>query len=379
VSTAARARGRAGLEPARGTYPSLENLPLIPKPTPFVGRGRHIALFRFESLPKPRTIARRPQQHGASPLEASPGHAGRHQGLRHVVSDPQRPLLAGRLHAKPQRVRSTIGPIVLGTAMANTSGFMDHWVNIDLERLERYEKMYQWSSASEGFYAPADITEGKVVADFGCGPGHAAIEFAKRVGPSGHVHALDINAEFASRATDRAQQAGLGERITVHLLRDSRLPLPDDSLDRIVARNTIIYVEDPVITYREFHRVLRTGGIAHAIEGDWSLTVVEPVPTALWREVVEAASWAWPRPEMGRKLYGIVRRAGFHNVSLQVVTIPDTEGRLNGMIQSVAQYARESGNIDGGKLDSILETIQRARDDGSYLAISPQFLVTATK
>jgi ubiquinone/menaquinone biosynthesis C-methylase UbiE len=41
-----------------------------------------------------------------------------------------------------------------------------------------------------------DIGDGQIVADFGCGLGHAAIEFARRVGPSGHVHALDVNAEF---------------------------------------------------------------------------------------------------------------------------------------------------------------------------------------
>ena len=35
----------------------------------------------------------------------------------------------------------------------------------------------------------ADCVEGEC---FGCGPGHTAIEFACRVGASGHVHALDV-------------------------------------------------------------------------------------------------------------------------------------------------------------------------------------------
>ncbi|NIR28763.1 MAG: methyltransferase domain-containing protein [Gammaproteobacteria bacterium] len=243
--------------------------------------------------------------------------------------------------------------------------------------MERYERMYQWTAASEAFYAPAEIAEGQVIADFGCGPGHAAVEFAKRVGPRGYVHGLDINAEFVTRAKANAKKAGLSERITFHLLQDSRLPLPDAGLDRVVARNTIIYVEDPVFTYREFRRVLRPGGLAHAIEGDWNLTAVEPIPTAEWREVIRAASWAWRRPEIGRKLYGIARRAGFAEVSLQVVTIPDTNGRLRGMIQSVVAYARQSGKLDGEKLDAMLERVNRAMEEGSYLAISPQFLVTA--
>ena len=130
------------------------------------------------------------------------------------------------------------------------------------------------------------------MADFGCGPGHAATEFARKVGPSGHVHALDVNAEFIARTQARAEAAGLADRITAQLLTDARLPLADSTLDRVVARNTMIYVHDPVATFKEFRRVLKPAGIAHAIESDWSLTVVEPLSTAEWREIVRAASWA---------------------------------------------------------------------------------------
>ena len=259
---------------------------------------------------------------------------------------------------------------------SSNAGFQDHWLQIEPDRLERYETMFRWNPASEPFYQAARIGEGLSIADFGCGPGHAAIEFAKRVGPAGHVHALDINEEFVRRARARAVDSGLGDRITVHLLRDERLPLPDASLDRIVARNTIIYVPDPVATFTEFRRALRPGGLAHAIEGDWRLTAVEPVPTAEWRALIEAASWAWPRPEIGRQLHGIARRAGFPQVAMQVLTNPDSEGRLHGMIETVAGHAKQGG-MDAARVDAILAAIRRATTEGTYLAIAPQFVVTA--
>ncbi len=161
--------------------------------------------------------------------------------------------------------------------MPETGGMSDYWLNIDPERMERYETMYRWNPASEPFYTPAQIGQGHVVGDFGCGPGHAAIEFANRVGPSGHVHAFDINSEFVRRAREKADANNFGDRITVHLLEDHRLPLPDSETDRMIARNTIIYVPDPESTFSEFRRVLKPGGIAHCIEGDWRLTAVEPV------------------------------------------------------------------------------------------------------
>jgi hypothetical protein len=48
------------------------------------------------------------------------------------------------------------------------------------------------------------------------------------------------------------------------------------------------------------------------------------------------------------------------------------------MIRTVAGYAGERGRMDGWRINSILETVKAAIADGTYLAISPQFIVTAT-
>lgn len=261
--------------------------------------------------------------------------------------------------------------------MAESKPFLDHWLNIEPERMARYEKMYQWSGAAETFYARAAIGAGQVVADFGCGPGYTAIEFARRVGPSGHVHALDVNAEFIASARAKAITAGLADRITFHLLTDATMPLGDGTLDRVTARNTVVYVPDPAATFAEFRRVLRPGGLAHAIEGDWSLTLVEPVPTAEWAAVISAASWAWRTPEIGRRLYGVARRAGFADAVVRVLTRPDTDGRLLDMIRTVVSYARQGG-LESARADAVLAEVDRGLAAGTYLAVAPQFVVTAT-
>jgi ubiquinone/menaquinone biosynthesis C-methylase UbiE len=261
--------------------------------------------------------------------------------------------------------------------MSSAALFMEHWINIDSERLGRYETMYRWSDAAEAFYAPADIRPGQIVVDFGCGPGHTAIEFARRI-KSGHVHALDINTEFIKRARARAEANGVGDRVTAQLLTSERLPLPDGVADRVVTRNTIVYVHDPVNTFMEFRRVLKPGGIAHAIEGDWSLTAVEPL-AAEWRSMVKAASWAWRTPEIGRKLPQIVRQAGFSEMHIQVLTRPDTEGRLFGMIETVAGYARASDALAAAQIEESLNRLKNALQEGTYFAVAPQFLVTAKR
>ena len=65
-------------------------------------------------------------------------------------------------------------------------------------------------------------------------------------------------------------------------------------------------------------------------------------------------------------------------VQVLVLTKPDTEGRLLGMIKTVAGYARESGALDASRIDAMLQTVDRSLAEGIYLAITPQFIVTAT-
>jgi len=263
--------------------------------------------------------------------------------------------------------------------LANEPFYKDHWIKIDQDRLDRYDRMFQWNPASLSLYEPADIRPGHVVADFGCGPGHTAIEIAKWVGSGGHVHALDINSEFVTQSRKNANAAGVGDRVTAHQCDGSVLPLPDESLDRLTTRNTIIYVDDPERTIREFRRVLRAGGRVHAIEGDWPMMVIEPVPSKDWAALVNAASHACRTPDIGRKLYGLMGRAGFSNISVQVITRPDTDGRLLPMIKNMAEYARSSGKINHADVETILSTIEQAISQESYLALAPQFVVIAVR
>jgi ubiquinone/menaquinone biosynthesis C-methylase UbiE len=264
------------------------------------------------------------------------------------------------------------------TAMAGDPFYKDHWVTIDQDRLDQYQRMFQWSPASSSLYEPAGIETGHVVADFGCGPGHTAVEIAKWVGSNGHVHALDINSEFITQTQRNAKLAGVNERVTAHRCDGSVLPLLDGSLDRLTTRNTIIYVDEPEHTIREFRRVLKSGGRVHAIEGDWPMMVVEPIPSKDWNTFIEAAGHACRTPDIGRKLHGLMARIGFCDIDVKVITRPDIDGRLLPMIKNMSGYAQRSGTLNDKDVAGIVSSIEQAISDGDYLALAPQFVVTAT-
>ena len=264
-------------------------------------------------------------------------------------------------------------------SMTRTDFYKAHWQDIAPERMEAYRGAFGWDDATEAMFAPLDLKAGQTIADFGCGPGKVAVELARRTGVSGHVHALDINSDFLETTRENAARAGVSDRSTTHLSDGVRLPLGDGALDRIAARNALMYVDDTVATLTEFHRVLKPGGRALASDGDWYMMVAEPVPHDLWRAFVKAAGHACRHADMGRRLYASFTKAGFSDVQVSIHARADTTGSKLGMIRNMATYARESGTMDARDIDEVLTCLERADETGTYLVVSPQFAVTGRR
>ncbi|MDP6829788.1 MAG: methyltransferase domain-containing protein [Alphaproteobacteria bacterium] len=262
--------------------------------------------------------------------------------------------------------------------MSLDSYYKDHWVEIEPERLERYEAQFILGNRGDRLLAPADIAAEQVVADYGCGPGYLSVELANRVGPMGHVHAFDINADFVERTRKRVADEGLAERVTVTHLESDMLPLDDDCLDRLVIKNVLVYVDDPLASLREFRRAVRPGGKVHAIDSDFYMAAFDPIDIDDWRHVLDAGIHAFRTPAIGRKMYGIALGAGFSEVAVEVVAVPDFTGRMLSFIINTAGYAREGGRHDEAVVSRVVEVASRAVEEGTFFALNPQFLVTAT-
>ena len=260
----------------------------------------------------------------------------------------------------------------------NDTYYRDHWVEIDRDRLDAYEQMFRWRPEMEPLIAPANVAAGQAVMDYGCGPGWLAIELARRVGPAGRVHAVDLNREFLARAERNAAADGVGERIEFHPTDGERVPLPDGKLDRVVTKNVLEYVTDLDRTLREFRRVLRPGGLLHVIDSDWGMLAVEPLGAERVAELFAAASVAYRTPLIGRKLYGAARAAGFADVRVQVLASADTRGHFSPIIKNMAAYARVSGRMEAARIERLVADLESAIESGEYLLVLPQFLVTGT-
>ena len=256
----------------------------------------------------------------------------------------------------------------------------DHWVHIEPDRFERYEKLFELDDRrGDIILGPVGVEAGETVVDFGCGPGFVASQLARLVGPGGHVHAIDVNEAFVARARELAEASGRADRVTVHHCPDERLPLADGLADRAYAKNVLEYVPDVDAVLGELHRVLRPGGAMVASDSDFGFVVVEPLTPAEVAEVFEAAAPAFREPNIGRKLRAAFLRAGFDDVDVAVTAAVDTAGRLRIVIENMLGYGRRFGRMPQARADELLARLDQAIADGTFLAVLPQWWVTGTK
>lgn len=102
------------------------------------------------------------------------------------------------------------------------------------------------------------------VLDVGTGPGFYAIILAKR---GCNVTAVDYSEGMLEEAKRNA--GDLKDAITFARMDAQNLEFPDESFDVVVSRNLTWNLPDPERAYRQWHRVLRKGGVMLNFDANW--------------------------------------------------------------------------------------------------------------
>lgn len=102
------------------------------------------------------------------------------------------------------------------------------------------------------------------ILDVGCGPGF----FPRILAEAGYwVTAVDYTPQMLKKA---AENAGMyRKRITFLRMDAQNLEFPDGTFDVVISRNLTWNLEHPEQAYREWHRVLRPGGILLNFDANW--------------------------------------------------------------------------------------------------------------
>lgn len=123
--------------------------------------------------------------------------------------------------------------------------------------------------------------------DIGCGSGVVTLAAAKAFGPSSRITGLDLSSEMLAFAGQKAERAGLADRIRFVEGDAEALPFADAAFDSVVSLYAWRHLPNPAAATREAFRVLRPGGtFVLAVGSGPELMSLEGVRAALaapWR------------------------------------------------------------------------------------------------
>lgn len=106
----------------------------------------------------------------------------------------------------------------------------------------------------------ASLQPGDVVLDAGCGTGLPTFGAFDRISEAGRVIGVDVSADALGELGRLATDLGVPNRIELRAGSVLTLPLGNASVDAVVDRSVLIYVDDKLAAAREYARVLRAGG-----------------------------------------------------------------------------------------------------------------------
>jgi SAM-dependent methyltransferase len=197
------------------------------------------------------------------------------------------------------------------------------------------------SAVTQSLVEYAGSKPGMRVLDLASGTGEPAISLASRVGPKGHVTALDLSAELLEIAEQRARQREL-TNFSVREADAHELPFPDRSFDLATCRFGVMFFADCERALRELHRVLKPGGRACFLA--WG-----PFGQPYWLSTMGIVAKHGGGPIIAPggpdpfkfaqpgSLSAVLRGAGFSEVNEETRTLPWT---WPGSVEEVWEYQR---------------------------------------
>ncbi|CAG9000269.1 MAG: 2-methoxy-6-polyprenyl-1,4-benzoquinol methylase, mitochondrial [Candidatus Celerinatantimonas neptuna] len=117
--------------------------------------------------------------------------------------------------------------------------------------------------------------------DIGSGPGHLAIEIAKR--SDLNIYTLDISKAMNDIAESNIFESQTDKQIKTTLGNVEDIPFENDYFDLIVSRGSVYFWEDHIQAFSEIKRVLKVGGAAF-IGGGFGNTTLKDRIIAQMRE-----------------------------------------------------------------------------------------------
>jgi ubiquinone/menaquinone biosynthesis C-methylase UbiE len=181
---------------------------------------------------------------------------------------------------------------------------------------------------------------GMQVLDLACGTGEPGISLAQRIGPEGHVTAVDLSSDLLEIASQRAEGKGL-RNFSTEQADAHKLTFPERTFDLATCRFGVMFFADVERALMELRRVLKGGARAcfaawGPIEQPYWQTTMGIVHRHAGGTMLEPGGTDPFRFSKAGSLSEVLRAAGFREVEESVRKLPWT---WPGEAEEVFEYA----------------------------------------
>ncbi|MFI7664356.1 class I SAM-dependent methyltransferase [Nocardia sp. NPDC049526] len=222
------------------------------------------------------------------------------------------------------------------------------------------------------------LQPGESAVDVGSGTGSEVIAFADAVGPTGTAIGVEPDPQLLASAERRAEQAGSTAKF--HSGDAYGLPFGAKTFDAALCERVFQHLTAPSRAANEIARVLKPGGRVVVVDSDWGTAIVHPGDRPVVREIVDTLIAATTNPFSGRRLPGLLTKAGLviDEIGSHALVQDRTVG-AGALVNRISAMAVARGSITEAQRDQLIADLERGAETGDVHLSVTMFAVLAHK
>lgn len=255
----------------------------------------------------------------------------------------------------------------------------------EYERLRAQSRA--WEATTSRLLDHVALAPGARCLDAGCGPGETMRLMAQRVGPSGRVTGIDIDASLGRHALSALHDAGHRQCDFVPLDITANDPIPGGPFELVYARLLLYHLPERGAVLQRLWNAVAPGG--HLLIQDYDLQSISIQPPLhsvgeIARVIVEAFTAAGCDVHTGGRLPGLFAQAGIGapdgtDVSGRLEPLAETRRMLSAVYTSLLPVAVTRGVTTETRAASTLEAFDRDVERFPELPVLWPLLIGAWK
>lgn len=223
----------------------------------------------------------------------------------------------------------------------------------------------------------ANLSEGKIVWDIGCGIGAMTCYLAHKVGNTGHVYALDVSEDQLAVAQELIKSEKLSNVTFICGDISSIEDLPKEQADIVYMRFVLMHLRNPQSAIENIKTLLKKGGVVasqESIMGTTFSTTHSDIIRDYTHSLVALGEHKGVNYNIGDRIHGLYTKADFDRVETYykqpMISISEAKSLLSMGLSEWKDSAIDAGVATQAQINQWTKTIEDMPENSQDLDFS---------